>query len=315
MRGVVTIVFLLTVSSAVLIGRIPDSLPQARRVSQTLPIPPRIQWLDRAGYCGECSIQQAALYYGGYVSQFVCRQIIDPDQKQDVLIRVNADVVLDALRLDYEEFETAEEPTPQYAAYLAWTKQHLLDGHPVIITVFYPGDSSWDYDHIVTAVGFHGRDARSYHPRDTLVINDNFKLKPHRREFHTLHDSRDMQRNGADHEFCIPMTHNFGCAVTGVTDETGQLLPVRVTVDRESEPDVVKGLPPVQMKLTATVSQLTPGKTYVLYSYDDYKAIPTSDYSHSKYKAARAFIASSSSQVFHETCPSSGLCVYRCLPQ
>ncbi|MBS0202277.1 MAG: hypothetical protein JSS49_05200 [Planctomycetes bacterium] len=314
MRGVVAVVILLTILSMVLIGRAPEPHSHARRVGLTLPIPPRIQWRDRAGYCGECSIQQAALYYGGYVSQFVCRQIIDPDQQQDVLIRVNADVVFEALRLEYDEFETAEEPIPQYESYLAWTKQHLHQGHPVIITVFCPGDSCWDYDHIVTAVGFQGRDVSSYHPGDLLIINDNFDRKPHRRRFHTLHDSREMRGNGAAHEFCIPTIYNFGSAITGVADDTDQLLPVRVTVDQESEPDVVKGVPPVLIKLTATVSELMEGKSYVLYCYDDYKSIPISDYAHSTYKSVRTFVAKGTSQVFHDKCLSNGLWVYRCLP-
>ena len=41
-----------------------------------MPIAPRRQWDEKNGYCGECSIQQAALYFGTYVSQYVCRAII-----------------------------------------------------------------------------------------------------------------------------------------------------------------------------------------------------------------------------------------------
>jgi len=69
------------------------------RASLQLDIPPRAQWQNNNGYCGECSIQQCALYFGVYVSQFRAREIIDPTQEQDVLIPRNSGRVFDALRL------------------------------------------------------------------------------------------------------------------------------------------------------------------------------------------------------------------------
>ena len=62
----------------------------------SLPIPPRLQWDELDGYCGECSIQQAALYFGTYVSQYVCRAIINPNQKSQLLVAVNDQTVLTA---------------------------------------------------------------------------------------------------------------------------------------------------------------------------------------------------------------------------
>ena len=58
-------------------------------------------------------------------------------------------------------------------------------------------------------------------------FNDHMKLQPMRRKFKTLHDTRDMDGNGAEYLYCIPTTHDFGCAVTGIKDETGSLLQVR----------------------------------------------------------------------------------------
>jgi hypothetical protein len=46
--------------------------------SVQLNIPPRAQWDNNNGYCGECAIQQIALYYGSYISQYNARKIIDP---------------------------------------------------------------------------------------------------------------------------------------------------------------------------------------------------------------------------------------------
>jgi hypothetical protein len=282
-------------------------------IQQKLPIAPRLQWKDRAGYCGECSIQQAALYYGNYVSQYVCRQIIDPEQEQDVLVRVNADQVLKALRLKFEEFDTSNTPTPQYKPYLAWTKRHLHRGHPVIITLFDQDDSYWDYDHIALAIGFQSTDAETWQAEDTLHFHDNFDDEVQSRKFKTLHDTREMKGNGAEHYFCIPATHAFGCAVTGNADESGALVPVRLTASHVEEPDVVNDEKPIMFTLKVTISQLKPGRTYVLYRYDNHKHLPTKDYHKSKFATARKFKADKATHEFTDECASNGAAYYRCL--
>ena len=288
--------------------------PQEKKIVRQLPIPPRLQWKERAGYCGECSIQQSGLYFGSYISQYVCRKIIDPEQEQDVLVRVNADLVLEALQFTYEDFDTSDTPTPHYKPYMEWTKKHLHQGHPVIITMFDQDDSFWDYDHIVLATGFHSDDPKKYHPNDTLIFNDNFKLMPERREFKTLHDTREMKGNGATHYFCIPSIYGFGCAITGIKDETGALLPIRISVDQDHEPDVVKGEAPVEITLTISISSLKAGNAYILYRYDDYKNVPTRDYAKSKFHSARKFIAKQAAHEFADECLSNGVSMYRCLP-
>lgn len=308
------VVAALLICPPLLMAEEPVSAPEKKIVRQ-LPIPPRLQWRDRAGYCGECSIQQAALYFGNYVSQYVCRQIIDPTQQQDVLVRVNADQVLDALKLTYADFDSDKTPTPHYKPYLEWTKHHLHQGHPVIITVFDQDDDFRDYDHIVLAVGFHADDPRKYHPRDMLIFNDNFKTDPERREFKTLHDTRDMKGNGAKHYFCIPEEYGFGCAITGIRDETKSLLPVRVSVDQHKEPDVVDGEKPETLKLTVTASDLKPGQAYVMYRYDDHRQVPTKDYAKSRHHSARKFVAKKTTHVFVDECPSNGVSMYRCLAE
>jgi hypothetical protein len=288
---------------------------ESQRVVHQLPIPPRLQWMDRGGFCGECSIQQAALYFGNYVSQAVCRKIIDPNLEDEVLVSVNTDVVLKFLRLEFEEFNTSETPTPQFKAYLQWTKQHLHAGHPVILTVYVNGNEERDYDHIVLATGFKAKEVKTYRPDDLLVFNDHMKRQPLRREFKTLPDSRDMQGNGAEYLYCIPKTCNFGCAVTGNEDETRSLIPVRLTVDRSDEPNLVNGKTPVKLKLTAHISGLQPDKQYVLYRYDNTKNIPVRDYAMSKYFSARKFTADKTECAIQDDCLSSDVAMYRCLAQ
>jgi hypothetical protein len=41
---------------------------------QELDMPARKQWLNYDGYCGEASLQMAALYYGAWISQYAARE-------------------------------------------------------------------------------------------------------------------------------------------------------------------------------------------------------------------------------------------------
>ena len=313
MRWIVVTLLIVVIAPAW--GEESKTLPSKKKIERQLDISPRLQWTERAGYCGECSIQQAGLYYGNYVSQFVCRKIIDPEQKQDVLVRINADRVLKALNLEFDEFDTTNTPTPQYQPYLLWVKQHLHDEHPVIITLYDQEDEFPDYDHIVLATGFRANDVKAYHPEDTLIFYDHFKLEPHRREFKTLHDTREMKGNGKDFYYCIPAEKNYGCAITGIKDETKALRRVQVTADKEEEPDVVKEVAPVELNLTVTISGLKAGKSYVLYRYNDHEKVPTKNYAKSKYLSARKFVATGAEQEFQDKCLSHGVSMYRCLPE
>jgi len=90
------------------------------RASVQLDIPPRKQWDNNNGYCGECSIQQCALYYGTYISHYRAREIIDPTQQQDVWVPDNSGPIFDALRLNYVAWNS-DQAIPQYQNYLVWT--------------------------------------------------------------------------------------------------------------------------------------------------------------------------------------------------
>jgi hypothetical protein len=42
-----------------------------------LDIPPRFQWENGHGFCGETSIQSISLYYGSYISQNQVRKLAE----------------------------------------------------------------------------------------------------------------------------------------------------------------------------------------------------------------------------------------------
>jgi hypothetical protein len=282
--------------------------------SQFLNIPPRQQWDDNKGYCGECCIQQSALFFGTYVSQYVCREIYDPTKVHDVDVEESAEKVLDALRLTHEQFDTSTVPAPQYRSYLVWIKQHLQKRHPVLFVTYTQDGYDSYYDHIMIATGFTAREVTNYSKTDRLFFNDNYESYTLSRRFGTLCDTRAMNGNGAYYYYCIPKRYDYGCAVTGIRDDSGVALPVTVTVDRSDEPNLIQGEDPVQLNATVEVNSLTAGQSYTLYRYDDCHNVPTKNYTASTYTSANTFVATSTTQKFSDHFMSDGIVIYRCVP-
>ncbi len=286
--------------------------------SVQLDIPPRLQWDNNNGYCGECSIQQIALYYGAYISQYRAREIIDPTQHQDIWVPENSGPVFDALRLNYVAWNSGQA-TPQYQSYLVWVKSQLQQKHPVIMDVFAQSDSyevdTNDYDHIVPVTGFTSIDTNCYHAGDTIVFNDNYSSTPIIRAFATLDDTHDMRGNGAVFKFCLPREIDYGCAVTGIKDGLGTALPVSLKVDQWNEPNISRGWAAVPLTATIQVSSLTAGTTYVLLRYNDYHNVPTNNYLTSAFDNVTRFVATNSTQTMSDHFRSDATVIYRCVPE
>ena len=284
-------------------------------VGTTLPIPARYQWNNNNGYCGECSIQTCALYFGTYASQYRIREIIDPTQAQDLWVGYHDDEALNALRLTFDEWNRAQA-TPQYQKYLAWAKNHLHQGHPVIITIWIRGGVYSDYDHIVPAFGYQSAyDWTTYHAGDTLSFYDNYEPDTYTRAFSTLWDTRAMNGNGASYEYCIPRDEDYGVAITGIRDDDHSTLPVRLSVDRQSEPNVSLGKSPVTLNATITVQSLTAGRNYLLLRYNGYQKVPTRNFAASAYNSAVSFKATGATRTLTDSFLSDSVVIYRCIPQ
>lgn len=281
--------------------------------SVQLDIPPRAQWENGSGYCGECSVQQFALYYGTYISQYRVREIIDPTQQREILVPANSGPVFDALRLTCEAWNSAQA-APQYQNYLVWVKAHLQQTHPVIVDVYVQGLNDPDYDHIIPATGFISVDTNSYHSTDSLVFHDNYATTPFTRTFGTLYDTRAMSGNGATYSNCIPRDIDYGCAVTGIKNGSDPVLPVSLKVDRWDEPNISLGMAPVRMNATIQVSALTTGVSYVLLRYNDYHRVPTNNYLSSTYDSSTTFTATNSTQTLSDFFMSDATVIYRCVP-
>lgn len=295
-------------------GKLHAEAQTPKRVASRLPIQPRLQWEELDGYCGECCVQQAALHFGTYVSQFVCRAIINPNQKSQLLVGLNEQSVLSALRMNSVAFDFTRAPIPQFPAYFVWLKQQLALQRPVLITAYARGLRDLDYDHIMLAIGFTADDIMSFKSADMLAFNDCFQLVSCNRTAGTLSDNRRMRGNGAKYEFCIPNSVCYGCAVTGIQDASRQALPVRIVLESSSEPDLMAGELPLPLKGTVSMNGLTVGKSYTLYRFNDYRVVPTTNYAKSAYASAQNFIATGSTMLFPVSIPSNGVAVFRCLP-
>lgn len=279
-----------------------------------LPIAPRLQWDDLGGYCGECCVQQAALYYGTYVSQFACRAIINPNQKTQLLVGLNEQTVLSALRLGSVAFDHVRTPTPQFPAYFVWLKRQLNLSRPVLITAYEKGLGDPDYDHIMLATGFSGVDTVNFNPLDNLGFNDCLHPAVFNRTASTLSDNRRMSGNGSKFDFCVPRNICYGCAVSGIQDASRLALPVRISLENWSEPDIIADEVPVMLKGSVVIKGLAVGKSYSLYRYNDYRFVPTANYARSQYSSVLNFTATAASESFPVSIPSNGVAVFRCLP-
>ncbi len=301
--------------------------------SAALPIRNRSQWQENNGYCGEMSLQECALYFGIYASQAHIRAVFDPTQQND-LVQISEWVqTLDALGLQAEFFPTKETPTPQYKAFSVWAKKHLARNRPVITTCYIAGIETDDstsilentnkVDHIITLTGFVADDLLEYSSDDTFTFNHHidkitsglpgapFAFSQRAR---WLFDTRAMKGGGATYGYAIQKEVNYGLAITGVIGETKDERPVRLELDRITEPNIIAGEKPMALKAAIRVENLTPGLKYVLYRYNDPAAVPLKNHAEQPAASRISFQASGRVEKFNDSIPSDGVAIYRCLP-
>ena len=195
------------------------------------------------------------------------------------------------------------------------------------------GCSYGEYDHIIPAVGYTNKAAGTsadYSDNDTLTTFSLYGRKALRRSFGSfpggsLDEAAASEWDTPPCQFdtlaggCLPPGKNFGVAIIGVIDAAGTSRPVRLAVDRNSEPNVSEGEKPVNLKGTVTVSALTPGKKYRLLRYNSAANVPTTGdakaFLKSKYTKATDFTAKTTKWVFKDPTPilSNGSAYYRCV--
>lgn len=283
---------------------------------EILPIPGRKQWDNRHGYCGSCSIQQSALFFGNWVSQDVVRKSIGD---QELLPGINEAKAARALMFSADDWNGDDKKgQKQYEDFMVWVRAHLLQKHPVVIAFYLSECSDSDYDHIMPAIGIQtAYDDSAYHADDVLVINNNYRNDSIAHSFDDFKGTRKSCARTEDDGGCIPKKVDYGVAIQGVRDTNGETLPVQLSVDRWDEPNVVTGEHPVDLTGTLTATGLSHGESYLLLRYKDASDVPAKNFdSASSQKAAEKvlpFTASGSAWTYTDTLaiPSSGSAFYR----
>jgi len=172
-----------------------QAVPLVQQSYYLSDIPPRFQWFNYHGYCGETSLVSAGLKFGQYVSQYAVRQLIvggGTQATEQVLLGSNAASAADQLHLGNTSHVGA---VGQTGAFLNWVKAYILNECPVIIGVytnenlFYNhrscgSEGDPEYDHIVPVLAiksFHSLDPPTlppspllpYYGDDRIVFSDN----------------------------------------------------------------------------------------------------------------------------------------------
>lgn len=320
----------------------------ASTYSASNDIPPRSQWNENFGYCGEVAFISAGLYYGQYLSQYDARAIASngtPQNKSSsqLLIGVNDTHAASAMHLTYSEWNTSSETNTD--SFLAWVRSEVSAGYPVAIGVYtneylfygYTNLNSGDpdYDHIVTVTGVSSDSPLSgpaaYHASDVLTLSDNglwtgtstgqpqyiFSYP-----FGSFQATRQQANAKTGNVYSLTNDgSNYGIAITGIADTDHEAVPVRLTTSVNYEsPEIANksSVRPASMPLTltATVSGLTPGVTYNLYRYDSMASVPDSAFNGHASQASQkwSFTASGSTYTISQNIKSSDEVIYRAVP-
>lgn len=318
--------------------------PAALPHRSTLDIPPRLQWNANYGYCGEVSFISAGLYFGQYCSQFTARSLASPgvnqaDVDSQLLLGVNDVYAAGRMRLAAEPFYWPTQKSSH--DFLAWVKNHIVEGVPVIIGLFNnvtrlgeepPGDD--EYDHIVPVLGVGSAkpfDAYGwlYLPADVIEFSDNGLYTGdggpayrYESRFSTFLKNRRAADGPRAPVYSLKnLPNNYGIAITGVADLDGVTIPVRLTASINYEPELTDGSnsppAPVPIDLTATVSIPDQSVAYKLYRYDNFQDVPATSFNASAAAAVQSWDIPANSgatfQVVHST-NTGATVVFRAVP-
>ncbi|CAF1355953.1 unnamed protein product [Adineta ricciae] len=291
-----------------------------------LDIPPRLQWENGNGYCGETAIQSFGLYYGAWISQQLVRDI---NKGEYLLHKLSTNDcrdplnTLSALGFTYDVWNWKNSPQPQFRDYCCWMKRSIIKGYPVMFVVYLRYFHDEFYDHIMPAFGVRFRDENQYDPDDVLIFCNLYHDKLIERQMNE-NDFIATRKTCAKHcgeGGCIPFGIDYGISVTGIRDEDHVTLPVRLSVSAWNEPNLHPAYneQPVEMDGIVTIRNLTVGQEYTVLRYSSYEYVPTNgtvkDYLASNFDTKHDFVANDTiySYVDCKKIPSTGSVYYRCV--
>jgi len=299
-----------------------------------LPIPPRQQWENNNGYCGEVALISAGLMYGQYVSQFDARRLATNNQLKELNFDSSAKAAM-GMHLTYELWPSDSHQSVK--DFLVWVKQSILTGIPIMIGIYMnlsifgelEDKGQDDYDHIVPVIGIqssHDLSDQSYYDDDYLIFSDNALFTPSgpdpnylfRYQFGKFPLTRDQANDAHYPPYSLANDRpNYGMRITGVVS-TDPVLPVQVITALDNEPNEIEDgsttrPASVRLPLTINVSGMAQGTKYKLYKYDDLKKVPTRQFNHEASNAAKVWDIDATCPIITEVLRTDQVAVYRAM--
>jgi hypothetical protein len=319
--------------------------PSEREQWKRNDIPPRYQWNHNYGYCGEVSMLSAGLYYGQYISQYNARAAASNapqnEARSQLLLGVND--MRAARHMHLAAIGWTDPSRDNGDRFLVWVKEHVVLGQPVAIGIdmnefrFYHKRNPWagspQYDHIVPVIGIRSgelEDKQTYLPDDDILFSDNGEWGSlhHARYFFAyrfkdfLKTRREANAPNGPIYSLASKARDFGVAITGVTDEDHETVPVRVTTNLNYElPQIAEGSSrrprPERLVLTVTVFGMQDGTVYNIYRYDRLNAIPDGAFNAHAANASKKWVVTAGPSgrfVLSEIIMSDEVAAYRAVP-
>jgi hypothetical protein len=295
--------------------------------SVVIDIPPRVQWENNYGYCGETALISAGLFYGQSLSQYTVRSLASGGMAQgniasQLLIGTtqNAATAAQKLGLNYLEKETTDN-----GVFYAWVKNQVALGHPVFIGISVPPmKPENEYDHIVPVVGVGSMHSNpktdGCYDDDVFMISDNgVNVSGGPTANATNSYTTDSTYMPFYYNFPVgagncsntipanpqpvaiyslvvdPSIIKYGIAITGIADTTLEALPVRVNTNLayESLADITDATtnigvnPPPPTPLSTTLT-ITVSNLVAGQAYNLYKYTDSSKVPTGNFNAASA---------------------------
>lgn len=246
-----------------------------------LDIPARFMWgwgPGLSGYCGSASMQSVALYFGNWLTQDAIRGSTgSTDASHEILLNnsecCSAVKAATHFALHVEEWRRWEVPVPQADAFLDWMRSSVDEGIPVIFGIYMTVESAPDNDHIVPFVGYD---------EDSIYFNDlyfNNTLRAPIKEFvKTREECHGVPEHVGAASYCLPQGVDYGYRVFGNLDPLNELMPLRLNMATNLEPDYSKEdgrhAMPIMLAAELVASGLTPGKRYAILRYTSISQVP-----------------------------------------
>jgi hypothetical protein len=259
-----------------------------------------LEWNSGVGFCGEQSIQSIGLYYGAYISQYYVRSVAGGP----VVLGGLTETVIGKLHFNYVSWDFDGASNPEFQSFVIWMKSYLARGIPVIMAEWVADHDmpDPDYDHLLPVFGVQYTAAQTYDPKDVIIFNNLVNTGSAASSspgtmVKTVGSLTAPDLTGTTCKTpsysggCVPWNVDYGAAILGIIDADHATVPVHVSVNSPSEPDVSIGHSPTQLMATVTVEGLKAGGHYTLLRYDGHTNVPESgapaDYLKSKFRLRR----------------------------